>query len=169
MANRWVLNWAYLLWPLTLSPNVPPCSATPTLRCLHHQRRRRSRHDRRLGCLQHPGHHRPEWDLCRTGRPQPWPASDVPLLLRANTNFWNFSLQTIALTWWSLFRDSSYYILSVLTLIMVRCANHEMNGEAFISPPCVLTSLFFVPFFRLSTMPELSGEFGFSLYFYLLL
>ncbi|TKS83959.1 Sodium/potassium/calcium exchanger 3 [Collichthys lucidus] len=30
-----------------------------------------------------------------------------------------FSGQTIVLTWWSLFRDSSYYILSVLTLIMV--------------------------------------------------
>ncbi|XP_018546835.1 sodium/potassium/calcium exchanger 3 isoform X2 [Lates calcarifer] len=30
-----------------------------------------------------------------------------------------FAGQTVALTWWSLFRDSSYYILSVLTLIMV--------------------------------------------------
>uniref|UniRef100_H3CXG9 Sodium/calcium exchanger membrane region domain-containing protein n=1 Tax=Tetraodon nigroviridis TaxID=99883 RepID=H3CXG9_TETNG len=30
-----------------------------------------------------------------------------------------FAGQTITLTWWSLFRDSSYYILSVLTLIMV--------------------------------------------------
>ncbi|XP_034539396.1 sodium/potassium/calcium exchanger 3-like [Notolabrus celidotus] len=30
-----------------------------------------------------------------------------------------FSGQTIILTWWSLFRDSSYYILSVLALIMV--------------------------------------------------
>ncbi|XP_029304888.1 sodium/potassium/calcium exchanger 3-like isoform X2 [Cottoperca gobio] len=30
-----------------------------------------------------------------------------------------FSGQTVVLTWWSLFRDSSYYILSVLTLIMV--------------------------------------------------
>lgn len=30
-----------------------------------------------------------------------------------------FAGQTVSLTWWSLFRDSSYYILSVLTLIMV--------------------------------------------------
>ncbi|CAI5643788.1 sodium/potassium/calcium exchanger 3 [Oreochromis niloticus] len=30
-----------------------------------------------------------------------------------------FAGQTVVLTWWSLFRDSSYYILSVLTLIMV--------------------------------------------------
>ncbi|KAM9847238.1 sodium/potassium/calcium exchanger 3 [Aulostomus maculatus] len=30
-----------------------------------------------------------------------------------------FAGQTITLTWWSLFRDSSYYILAVLTLIMV--------------------------------------------------
>nr|XP_046266818.1 sodium/potassium/calcium exchanger 3 isoform X2 [Scatophagus argus] len=30
-----------------------------------------------------------------------------------------FAGQTIALTWWSLFRDSSFYILSVLTLILV--------------------------------------------------
>uniref|UniRef100_A0A3B4U8Q4 Sodium/potassium/calcium exchanger 3-like n=1 Tax=Seriola dumerili TaxID=41447 RepID=A0A3B4U8Q4_SERDU len=30
-----------------------------------------------------------------------------------------FAGQTVHLTWWSLFRDSSYYILSVLTLIMV--------------------------------------------------
>ncbi|XP_026183576.1 sodium/potassium/calcium exchanger 3 isoform X2 [Mastacembelus armatus] len=30
-----------------------------------------------------------------------------------------FAGQTVALTWWSLFRDSTYYILSVLTLIMV--------------------------------------------------
>nr|XP_057942150.1 sodium/potassium/calcium exchanger 3 [Doryrhamphus excisus]XP_057942151.1 sodium/potassium/calcium exchanger 3 [Doryrhamphus excisus] len=30
-----------------------------------------------------------------------------------------FAGQTVTLTWWSLFRDSSYYILSVLTLIMV--------------------------------------------------
>ncbi|XP_019940983.1 sodium/potassium/calcium exchanger 3-like [Paralichthys olivaceus] len=30
-----------------------------------------------------------------------------------------FAGQTVALTWWSLFRDSSYYILSVLMLIMV--------------------------------------------------
>ncbi|XP_068186836.1 sodium/potassium/calcium exchanger 3 [Antennarius striatus] len=30
-----------------------------------------------------------------------------------------FAGQTIVLTWWSLFRDSSYYILAVLTLIMV--------------------------------------------------
>ncbi|KAM9348460.1 sodium/potassium/calcium exchanger 3 [Symphorus nematophorus] len=30
-----------------------------------------------------------------------------------------FAGQTVLLTWWSLFRDSSYYILSVLTLIMV--------------------------------------------------
>ncbi|XP_028323021.1 sodium/potassium/calcium exchanger 3-like [Gouania willdenowi] len=30
-----------------------------------------------------------------------------------------FAGQTVILTWWSLFRDSSYYILSVLTLIMV--------------------------------------------------
>uniref|UniRef100_I3JCX8 Sodium/potassium/calcium exchanger 3 n=1 Tax=Oreochromis niloticus TaxID=8128 RepID=I3JCX8_ORENI len=29
-----------------------------------------------------------------------------------------FAGQTVVLTWWSLFRDSSYYILSVLTLIM---------------------------------------------------
>uniref|UniRef100_A0A3P8RPW1 Sodium/calcium exchanger membrane region domain-containing protein n=1 Tax=Amphiprion percula TaxID=161767 RepID=A0A3P8RPW1_AMPPE len=33
-----------------------------------------------------------------------------------------FAGQTVVLTWWSLFRDSSYYILSVLTLILVRCA-----------------------------------------------
>lgn len=39
----------------------------PSLRSLHHQRRRRSGHHRRLGRLQHPGHHRPQWDLCRTG------------------------------------------------------------------------------------------------------
>lgn len=32
----------------------------------------------------------------------------------------SFSRQTVALTWWSLFRDSSYYILSVLALILVR-------------------------------------------------
>uniref|UniRef100_G3QAQ8 Sodium/calcium exchanger membrane region domain-containing protein n=1 Tax=Gasterosteus aculeatus aculeatus TaxID=481459 RepID=G3QAQ8_GASAC len=31
-----------------------------------------------------------------------------------------FAGQTVVLTWWSLFRDSSYYILSVLALIMVR-------------------------------------------------
>uniref|UniRef100_A0AAQ6A6T3 Sodium/calcium exchanger membrane region domain-containing protein n=1 Tax=Amphiprion ocellaris TaxID=80972 RepID=A0AAQ6A6T3_AMPOC len=31
-----------------------------------------------------------------------------------------FAGQTVVLTWWSLFRDSSYYILSVLTLILVR-------------------------------------------------
>ncbi|KAM4544590.1 sodium/potassium/calcium exchanger 3-like isoform 2-T2 [Odontesthes bonariensis] len=30
-----------------------------------------------------------------------------------------FAGQTVVLTWWSLFRDSSYYILSVLALIMV--------------------------------------------------
>ncbi|XP_029029445.1 sodium/potassium/calcium exchanger 3 [Betta splendens] len=30
-----------------------------------------------------------------------------------------FAGQTVTLTWWSLFRDSSYYILSVLALIMV--------------------------------------------------
>ncbi|XP_074466225.1 sodium/potassium/calcium exchanger 3 [Sebastes fasciatus] len=30
-----------------------------------------------------------------------------------------FAGQTVVLTWWSLFRDSSYYILAVLTLIMV--------------------------------------------------
>ncbi|XP_030010306.1 sodium/potassium/calcium exchanger 3 isoform X2 [Sphaeramia orbicularis] len=30
-----------------------------------------------------------------------------------------FAGQTVTLTWWSLFRDSMYYILSVLTLIMV--------------------------------------------------
>ncbi|XP_041657010.1 sodium/potassium/calcium exchanger 3-like isoform X1 [Cheilinus undulatus] len=30
-----------------------------------------------------------------------------------------FAGQTVVLTWWSLFRDSSYYILSVLTLILV--------------------------------------------------
>ncbi|XP_070839316.1 sodium/potassium/calcium exchanger 3-like [Chaetodon trifascialis] len=30
-----------------------------------------------------------------------------------------FAGQTVVLTWWSLFRDSSYYILSVVTLIMV--------------------------------------------------
>ncbi|XP_040007057.1 sodium/potassium/calcium exchanger 3 isoform X1 [Xiphias gladius] len=30
-----------------------------------------------------------------------------------------FAGQTVTLTWWSLFRDSTYYILSVLTLIMV--------------------------------------------------
>ncbi|XP_059208363.1 sodium/potassium/calcium exchanger 3-like [Centropristis striata] len=30
-----------------------------------------------------------------------------------------FAGQTVVLTWWSLFRDSSYYILTVLTLIMV--------------------------------------------------
>ncbi|XP_035522955.1 sodium/potassium/calcium exchanger 3 [Morone saxatilis] len=30
-----------------------------------------------------------------------------------------FAGQTVILTWWSLFRDSSYYILAVLTLIMV--------------------------------------------------
>lgn len=30
-----------------------------------------------------------------------------------------FAGQTVVLTWWSLFRDSMYYILSVLTLIMV--------------------------------------------------
>ncbi|XP_070699187.1 sodium/potassium/calcium exchanger 3 [Pempheris klunzingeri] len=30
-----------------------------------------------------------------------------------------FAGQTVVLTWWSLFRDSTYYILSVLTLIMV--------------------------------------------------
>ncbi|XP_045896057.1 sodium/potassium/calcium exchanger 3-like isoform X2 [Micropterus dolomieu] len=30
-----------------------------------------------------------------------------------------FAGQTVVLTWWPLFRDSSYYILSVLTLIMV--------------------------------------------------
>ncbi|KAF3705972.1 Sodium/potassium/calcium exchanger 3 [Channa argus] len=30
-----------------------------------------------------------------------------------------FAGQTVILTWWSLFRDSSYYILSVLTLILV--------------------------------------------------
>ncbi|XP_040907716.1 sodium/potassium/calcium exchanger 3 isoform X1 [Toxotes jaculatrix] len=30
-----------------------------------------------------------------------------------------FAGQTVNLTWWSLFRDSTYYILSVLTLIMV--------------------------------------------------
>ncbi|KAM3868818.1 sodium/potassium/calcium exchanger 3 [Diretmus argenteus] len=30
-----------------------------------------------------------------------------------------FAGQTVILTWWSLFRDSTYYILSVLTLIMV--------------------------------------------------
>uniref|UniRef100_A0A671YK50 Sodium/potassium/calcium exchanger 3-like n=1 Tax=Sparus aurata TaxID=8175 RepID=A0A671YK50_SPAAU len=33
-----------------------------------------------------------------------------------------FAGQTVVLTWWSLFRDSSYYILAVLTLIMVRSA-----------------------------------------------
>uniref|UniRef100_A0A8C9Y7Q4 Sodium/calcium exchanger membrane region domain-containing protein n=1 Tax=Sander lucioperca TaxID=283035 RepID=A0A8C9Y7Q4_SANLU len=32
-----------------------------------------------------------------------------------------FAGQTVVLTWWPLFRDSSYYILAVLTLIMVRC------------------------------------------------
>ncbi|XP_029924067.1 sodium/potassium/calcium exchanger 3 isoform X2 [Myripristis murdjan] len=30
-----------------------------------------------------------------------------------------FAGQTVALTWWSLFRDSTYYILAVLTLILV--------------------------------------------------
>lgn len=29
-------------------------------------------------------------------------------------------LQTVVLTWWSLFRDSTYYIFSVLALILVR-------------------------------------------------
>uniref|UniRef100_A0A672FU86 Sodium/calcium exchanger membrane region domain-containing protein n=1 Tax=Salarias fasciatus TaxID=181472 RepID=A0A672FU86_SALFA len=37
-----------------------------------------------------------------------------------------FAGQTVVLTWWSLFRDSSYYILSVLTLIMVRRAQGEL-------------------------------------------
>uniref|UniRef100_A0A672FS60 Sodium/calcium exchanger membrane region domain-containing protein n=1 Tax=Salarias fasciatus TaxID=181472 RepID=A0A672FS60_SALFA len=38
-----------------------------------------------------------------------------------------FAGQTVVLTWWSLFRDSSYYILSVLTLIMVRRAFRQLS------------------------------------------
>lgn len=52
-------------------------------------------------------------------------ASHLQLLLRLNNYTCNLSFQTVELTWWSLFRDSSYYILSVLTLIMVRWAFHQ--------------------------------------------
>lgn len=44
------------------------------------------------------------------------------LLTDTNSNIYNVFPQTVVLTWWSLFRDSSYYILAVLTLIMVRSA-----------------------------------------------
>jgi hypothetical protein len=37
-------------------------------------------------------------------------------------------LQTVVLTWWSLFRDSTYYIFSVLALILVS-QTREGGGE----------------------------------------
>ena len=46
--------------------------------------------------------------------------------------FYNFSPQTVVLTWWPLFRDSSYYILAVLTLIMVRCVFCQNNQWLFV-------------------------------------
>uniref|UniRef100_A0A8C7PNZ2 Sodium/calcium exchanger membrane region domain-containing protein n=1 Tax=Oncorhynchus mykiss TaxID=8022 RepID=A0A8C7PNZ2_ONCMY len=39
-----------------------------------------------------------------------------------------FAGQTVVLTWWSLFRDSTYYIFSVLALILVR-QTKERGGE----------------------------------------
>lgn len=49
-------------------------------------------------------------------------ASTQQVFLRRRGHPPLLSPQTITLTWWSLFRDSSYYILSVLTLIMVSFA-----------------------------------------------
>ena len=78
-------------------------------------------------------------------------------------HIYNFSLQTVTLTWWSLFRDSTYYILSVLTLIMVRWAFHQNNPsvshlcEAFTLPHCALKNPL-CSLSRLYMMPELSGE-----------
>ncbi|KAM7374239.1 hypothetical protein PAMP_006910 [Pampus punctatissimus] len=66
-----------------------------------------------------------------------------------------FAGQTVTLTWWSLFRDSSYYILAVLTLIMVGVIaphdnvrdlhyNHEImtfvTGQLRTGRPCCLRS-----------------------------
>lgn len=56
------------------------------------------------------------------------------------------SPQTITLTWWSLFRDSSYYILSVLALIMVRFCLPEQGCQVLL-PHLILMVLGCVLFF----------------------
>lgn len=102
--------WSWVIW----SHPLPT-----TRRRFHHQRGRGRGHHRRLRRLQHPGHHRPERHLCRAGESKRQPAH-----VSSPWEDWThtsplLSPQTITLTWWSLFRDSSYYILSVLALIMV--------------------------------------------------
>lgn len=76
-----------------------------------------------------------------------------------NNNIYDFSLQTVVLTWWSLFRDSSYYILSVLALIMVRCASYQTYPSVLTlhsATSCFKQTI--LSLFRLSMMLELSGE-----------
>lgn len=46
-------------------------------------------------------------------------------------------LQTVALTWWSLFRDSLYYIFSVLALILVSVSVCERKRERKINVPAM--------------------------------
>lgn len=115
------------LWLVSISHVFLQCVVTVNnkqlslhIRCVHHQGRPGGGNYCGISCLQHPGHHRSLWNIFWTGR----------LYLFKIYNFtdslcflWLFTIpasQTIILTWWPLFRDSTFYILSVLALILVR-------------------------------------------------
>lgn len=69
--SNYSLKLAFILSYVSSSPWSCVSWLAPfplTHRCFHHQRRRWRGHHRRLSRLQHPGHHRPEWHICRAGR-----------------------------------------------------------------------------------------------------